>query len=241
MTSSPPAEYRGVCNRCALAERSYQGPPCQRESQELRSDCSSVLDWLHRLRNERIARIGESVHLSIRARAALFGCARSWTVTRSYLNVGSRCRSERDRISWPDFADFCERCTLVVAFIAEKIVGTTLTPSSSSAINSGRTGSPTRTDGDSCRTRGVRARPDSGAERGHLDCSATSSSTSAPEIRFHLRSRLSSFDGCAFAACFFPAWRAARAIRWPRCAGDRLPWYYVRSSDLAAYCGASGV
>ena len=33
--------------------------------------------------------------------------------------------------SWRDFADSCERCTLVRASIAEKIVGTTLTPSSS--------------------------------------------------------------------------------------------------------------
>jgi len=62
-----------------------------------------------------------------------------------------------------------------------------------SSINSGRTVLRREQMATALARRRVCARPESGAEGGHLDCSATSSSTSAPEVRFHVRSRVSSW------------------------------------------------
>lgn len=42
------------------------------------------------------------------------------------LSGTSRSASKGEEVSWPDFADLQRQCTLIEAFIAEKIVGTTL-------------------------------------------------------------------------------------------------------------------
>jgi hypothetical protein len=106
-------------------------------------------------------------------------------------------------VSWRDFADSCERCTPSGVHRREDRQHHADPVVVISSINSGRTVLRREQMATALARRRVRGRPESGAGGGHLDCSATSSSTSAPEIRF-MCDRACRHDGCRMCRLLFP-------------------------------------